>query len=77
MEVNDSSRIIFLLQIIYEASCHVLAEPYVITAAAPLPVTTAAVWLSVFQFYATTSGDFVLSALLRDLVCNGGSADGV
>lgn len=77
MKVDDSSRIIFLLQIIYEASCHVLAEPDVITAAAPLPVTIAAVWLSVFQFYATASGDFVLSALLRDLVCNGGSADGV
>ena len=77
MEVDDLPRITFLLQTIYKVSCHVLAEPDVITAAAPLPVAIAAVWLSVFQFYAPTSGDFVLSALLRDLVCNGGSADGV
>lgn len=77
MQVDDFPRIIFLLQTIYEAPGHVLAEPDVITAASPLPVAIAVVCLSVFQFDAPTSGDFVLSALLRDFVCNGGSADGV
>jgi len=77
MQVDDFSCIIILLQIINETPGHVLAEPDVITAASPLPVAIAVVWLSVFQFDAPTSGDFVLSALLRDLVCNSGSADGV
>ena len=77
MQVNDFSCIIFLLQTINESPGHVLAEPDVITAASPLPVAITAVCLSVFQFDAPTSGDFVLSALLSDLVCNGGSANGV
>lgn len=47
MQVDDFPRIIFLLQTIYEAPGHVLAEPDVITAASPLPVAIAAVWLSV------------------------------
>lgn len=77
MKVDDLSCIIFLLQTINETPGHVFTEPDVITAASPLPVSIAIVWLSVFQFDAPTSGDFVLSALLRDLVCNGGVADGV
>lgn len=47
MQVDDFPRIIFLLQTIYEAPGHVLAEPDVITAASPPPVAIAAVWLSV------------------------------
>ena len=77
MQVDDLSSIILLLQIINETPGNVLAEPDVITTPSPLPVAIAVVRLSVFQFDAPTSGDFVLSALLRDLVCNGGSTDGV
>ena len=77
MQIDYFPRAILLLQVIYEASCHVLTEPDVITASPPLPISTAAFWLSVLQFYAPTSRYFVLSALLRDFVCDGGYADGV
>ena len=77
MQVDDFSWTIFLLQIINETPGHVLAEADVVTTTSPLPVAIAIAWLSVFQFDAPTSGDFVLSALLRDFVCNGGSTDGV
>ena len=77
MQVDDFPCIILLFQTIYETPGHVLAEPDVITATSPLPVAIAAAWLSVLQFNAPTSGYFVLSALLRDFMCDGGSADGV
>ena len=77
MQVDDLSCTIVLLQTINETPGHVFAEPDVIAAASPLPVAIAVVWLSVSQFDAPTSGDFVLSALLRDLVCNCGIADRV
>ena len=77
MHVDSFSCIIVLLKIINETPGHIFTEPDVITTSSPLPVAITIVWLSVFQFDALTSGDFVLSALLRDLVCNGGSADGV
>jgi len=77
MQIDDFSCTIVLLQIINETPGHVLAEPDVITTSSPLPVAITIAWLSVFQFDALASGDFVLSALLRDFVCNGGGADGV
>ena len=77
MQVDDLSCTIVLLQTINETPGHVFTEPDVIAAASPLPVAIAVVWLSVFQFDAPTSGNSVLSALLRDLVCNGGIADRV
>jgi len=65
-----------LLQSIDEAPGSILTKPDVITAASPLPVAISSLWF-VPYFHALTSGNFVLSALKRDFMCNGGSTDGV
>lgn len=77
MQIDYFPRVVHLFQPINEASCHILTKPDVITAAAPLPVSIPAFWLSVLQFYALTSGDFVLSTLLRNFMGDCGSTDGV
>lgn len=75
VQVKSRSSVIAILQFVYKALGLLLSISYVITAPAPLPV----IWsFSLFlDLGALTFGNLALSALMRDLMCNGGSANGV
>ena len=75
MQVKCCARVVSFFQFVDEASRLLLSKLDVITAPSPLPV---AVSLRLFsRFTAPASGYSVLCALKRDLVCDGGGADGV
>ena len=75
MQVKCCACVVPFFQFVDEASGLLLSKLDVITAAAPLPV---AVSLRLFsRFTAPASGYSVLCALKRDVVCDGGGADGV
>ena len=75
MQVKSRSSVIAILQSVYKAFSLLFSISGVIAASAPLPIVFS---FSLFlDFGARTSGNVALSALMRDLVCNGGSADGM
>ena len=77
MEVNCLPCVVPLLQSIEDVPRHVLTILDIVTASTPLPLSFAAVDLLILQFYATTSGNFVLCTLKRDFVYDGSGGDGV
>lgn len=76
VEINCPTDAFFLgFQNIDKAFRCVLTEPNVIPTSSPLPFSITTVLFVLFN--AMTSGYFVLSALKRDLVCDGSVAYGM
>ena len=75
MQVKCFTSVVSFLQFVNKAPRLLLTKLDVITAASPLPP---AVCFGLFSFLAAlTSGYSVLAALISELVCYGGRADGV
>ena len=75
VQIKSRPSVIAILQSVYKAPSLLFSISYVITAPAPLPIVC---FFPLFlDLGALTSGNVAPSALMRDLVCNGGSANGV
>lgn len=65
VQVKSRPRIVPVFQDVDKTPCLLLSKPDVISTSAPLPITVSA---PLFLHGASTSGNFTLSALERDLV---------